>query len=68
MTFSAADDNFFQLLPLEHCDVLEVQVDFGLLLERNRVLAKALEGLDLTLVLVDVAVVQVDVLGREDAG
>ena len=48
-------------------NIFDVEVDLRLLLERYGVEAEPLEGLDLALVLVDVPVVQVDVLWRENA-
>ena len=48
-------------------DVLDVKVDFGLLLEGDRVEAEPLEGLDLSFVVVDLPVLQVDVLGSKYA-
>ena len=47
--------------------VLNVEVDFGLLLEGHGVLAEPLEGLDHFLIVVDLPVLQVDVLGSKNA-
>jgi hypothetical protein len=54
------------LLFLE-CNVLHVKVDFGLLLEGHRVKAEPLEGLNFFLILVNLAVLQVDVLRSKNA-
>lgn len=54
------------LLSLER-NVLDVEVHFGFLLQRHRVEAEPLERLHLPLVVVHLAVVQVDVLRGEDA-
>ena len=50
--------NHTSSLPLERVDV---EADLGLLLGRHRVEAEPLEGLQLPLVIVDLAVVQVHV-------
>ena len=55
------------LLLFLECNVLDVKVDFGLLLEGHGVEAEPLEGLNLFLVIVDLAVLQVDVLGSKNA-
>jgi len=47
--------------------ISDVEVDLGLLLERHGVQAEAFEGLDLALILVNIAVVQVDIFWRENA-